>query len=176
MNFEWLWCVHVGSLVITNVPSGGDVNSWGGYACVGKGVYGISMCLPINFAMNLKTSLPLLLPCHGCPFCNSFAFLILLIYNNLQFKLLQSRIKCLLPCKRETSTSNPQTRSHWSSGIEPSLILVWPTRLLYVGRSSMWQQNWSSYRANTKWDSWWDQSFIAWIKVFESLGLQYQWL
>ena len=57
MNFEWLWCVHVGWLVITNVPSGGDVDSWGGYACVGKGVYRISMCLPINFAMNLKTSL-----------------------------------------------------------------------------------------------------------------------
>ena len=57
MNFEWLWCVNVGSSVITNVPSGGDVDSWGGCACVGKGVYGISMCLPINFAMNLKTPL-----------------------------------------------------------------------------------------------------------------------
>ena len=34
--------------------SSGDVDSWGGYACVGHGVYGISLCLPINFGMNLK--------------------------------------------------------------------------------------------------------------------------
>lgn len=32
----------------------GDINRGGGYACVGEGVYGKSLHLPFNFAVNLK--------------------------------------------------------------------------------------------------------------------------
>ena len=34
--------------------SGGDVENGGDYACVGQGVYGNSLYLPLNFAVNLK--------------------------------------------------------------------------------------------------------------------------
>lgn len=38
-----IWCVNIGSSVITCTSSGGGVDNRGGYACVGQGVYGKSV-------------------------------------------------------------------------------------------------------------------------------------
>lgn len=56
MDFEWLWCVHMGSAVVTKVPTTlartlimrEVLHVWG------QGVYGIDLYFSLNFAMNLK--------------------------------------------------------------------------------------------------------------------------
>ena len=88
--------------------------------------YSHSAFLPPNFPFEPE-SLPSLLLCHGCPFCCSCAFFTMVLCYNLQL-LPQSKVKCLLQWKRQTSTSKLQKRSQWSFWI--ALNLVWPRRLL----------------------------------------------
>ena len=58
MDSEWWWCVSVGSSVVTNVPSGGDVDG-GGCAWVGtQDTWGISAPFP-HFGSKPWTALKL---------------------------------------------------------------------------------------------------------------------
>lgn len=54
MDFGWLWCVDVGSSVLTNVPLVGDIDNEGSCVCVRAGVYGKALYLPLNCSVNLK--------------------------------------------------------------------------------------------------------------------------
>ena len=52
MDSGWWRCVNVGSVIVTNVPSGGEMLIMGGYACVRAGIYGKSLHFPLNCAVN----------------------------------------------------------------------------------------------------------------------------
>ena len=46
----------LGSLTLTNVDNGEDVDNRKGYSCLGLGGLGLSLYLSLNFAMNIKLS------------------------------------------------------------------------------------------------------------------------
>ena len=57
MDFEWLCCIKVDSWVITNVPSGGDVDNGGGYAFLRAGCIRESSVLSAQYCCEHKTGL-----------------------------------------------------------------------------------------------------------------------
>ena len=57
MDFEWQWCVNVGSPIVTNVLSGGGCWGWGKYVCFRReGICKLPV-LSIQFCCESKTAL-----------------------------------------------------------------------------------------------------------------------
>lgn len=56
MDFEWLWFLNIGSVVLINVPLVEDVNDGGGCAFSGGAIWGISP-LSLQFFCEPKSAL-----------------------------------------------------------------------------------------------------------------------